>query len=68
MFIKSYDAAVNFLSENAPALPIEPGKTNNFFQWAEDMSLFVGFIYGVDPENALEDIVEAVKEIQGYED
>lgn len=69
MFARSYDAAINYLSENAPALPTVPGKANNnFFQWAEDMSAFVGFLYSVDVKQALEDIFEAVKFFQEYED
>lgn len=68
MFAHGYEAAINYAAENAPALPLEPGKTNNFFEWAEYISGLLAFIFSNDPEDTLEDLVEAVKEEQGYED
>lgn len=64
----SYEVAVNFAASNAPALPLTPGKTNNFFEWAESTSELLAHIYFEDRNQVMEDLVEAVKEAQEYED
>lgn len=64
----SYDSAINFAAGVSPALPLTPGKTNNFFGWAENTAELLSYIYSEDHEQVLEDLVEAVKEAQNYED
>ena len=64
----SYNSAINFAAGIAPALPLTPGKTNNFFEWAENTSELLSYIYSEEQEQAMQDLVEAVKEEQEYED
>ena len=64
----SYDSAINFAAGIAPALPLTTGKTNNFFEWAESTTELLAYIYSEDVEQVMEDLVEAVKEAQDYED
>jgi len=68
MFTQSYNSTINYLATVSPDLPLTPGKTNNFFVWAEDTAAVLAFIYSCNHESALEDLVEAVKEYQEYED
>jgi hypothetical protein len=68
MYTQSYQSTINFLANNAPALPLVAGKTTNFFAWAEDKASLLEFIYSRDYDRALEDLVEAVKGLQGFED
>lgn len=64
----SYDSAIDFAAGIAPALPLTSGKTNNFFEWAENITELLAYIYSQDIEQVMEDLVEAVKEEQEYED
>jgi hypothetical protein len=68
MYTQSYNSTVSYLATVSPSLPLTPGKTNNFFVWAEDTAALLAFIYSCNHEYALEDLVEAVKEYQEYED
>lgn len=68
MYTQSYQSTVNFLAGAAPAIPLVPGKTNNFFVWAEDMAALLEFVYSLSYDTALQDLVEAVKEHQEFED
>lgn len=68
MFSQSYSAAITFAASVAPSLPITAGKTNNFFTWAENTTELLAYIYSEDHDQVMEDLVEAVKEVQEYED
>jgi hypothetical protein len=68
MYTQPYQNTVNFLANNAPALPVIAGKTTNFFTWAEDNAALLEFIYSCGYERALEDLVEAVKGVQEFEE
>ena len=64
MFTKTYDQTVQYLGENAPTLD----KPTPFIRWAEEMADLVHFIYSVDYDTATEDIIQAAKDSQDYDD
>lgn len=65
MFNKSYESAVNYISELAPDLVTQAGK---YFQWSEDIVNLLAFIYNEDSDNVMQYLTDAVKEYQGWED
>ena len=68
MFAEPYTSTLNFLATISPKLPTTPGRTTNFFPWAEDMASVLEFVYSRSYATAMEDLVDAVKEYQDYED
>lgn len=63
----SYYSAVKSAAELAPDLVSLNGPTK-YFAWAETVTSLLADIYGEDHETVLEDLTEAVKEYQEYED
>lgn len=64
MHAVSYRSAVNKVVELAPSLD-KPGE---FIRWAEDICELLSCIYSVNYEEVTENVFEAVKEEQGFED
>lgn len=64
MFTKSYEQTIKFLGENSPTLD----KPTQFIEWAEKMAELVYFIYSIDYDTVTQDILEASKEAQDWED
>jgi hypothetical protein len=64
MYTASYKSALNHIASIAPTLD-RPGE---FIRWAEDIVCLLSHIYSVGYEEATEDVYEAVKEEQGYEE
>ena len=63
MFTQSYRSAIRHVGEIAPTLE----KASEFIKWAEDIADIMVFIYSKDYDDVTEDIVNAAKETQGYE-
>jgi hypothetical protein len=64
MHTASYQSALNHVAYIAPTLD-RPGE---FIRWAEDIASLLSYIYSVGYDEATEDVYEAVKEEQGYEE
>lgn len=64
MHTASYQSALYHVASIAPTLD-KPGE---FIRWAEDIVGLLSHIYSVGYEQATEDVYEAVKAEQGYED
>lgn len=65
MYTKSYQSVVNFLAERAPIIEYNPGKV---IEWAEPLCDLLVFIYSIDYDQVTEDLYEAVKDFQEFED
>ena len=63
MFTQSYQSAIRHIGEIAPTLE----KASEFIKWAEDIADIMAFIYSKNYDDVTEDIVNAAKETQGYE-
>jgi hypothetical protein len=63
MFTQSYQSAIRHIGEIAPTLE----KASEFIKWAEDIADVMVFIYSENYDNVTEDIVNAAKEAQGYD-
>lgn len=64
MFTKPYYSAIRHVAELSPTLT----KPTEFIVWAEDIASTISFIYGTDYDTVTEDILEASKEEQDFED
>jgi hypothetical protein len=63
--IKSYYSTIEHLATFAPSLENNP---TDFIGWAEIIGDAICFIYTKEYDEFTEDLIEAVKEQQGYED
>ena len=61
---RPYQRVVNFLAEQAPSVEDKPGEV---IRWAEPMCDLLVFIYNKDYDEVTEDLYEAVKEYQDFE-
>ncbi len=64
MYTASYQSSLNHVATLAPTLD----KPGDFIRWAEDIADLLCYIYSVSYETVTEDIYEAVKEEQDYEE
>ena len=65
MYTKSYQSVVNYLAQQAPSVEDKPGEV---IKWAEPMCDLLVFIYSMDYDQVTEDLYDAVKEYQEFED
>jgi hypothetical protein len=64
MFTKPYQTAINYVVQYAPSLT----NPTNFIEWAEEQAQLISFIYDMSYGTVTQDIVEAAKDEQGFED
>ncbi len=62
--MKPYFNTINWIAEYAPSLE-SPTK---FIEWAEEVSNIISFIYEKTYDTVTDDLTEAAKEIQDYEE
>lgn len=65
MFTKSYDNTVLHVAGVAPSIE---ASASEFILWAEPICDLISFIYNKDYDEVTQDLFEAVKEDQDYED
>ncbi len=64
MFNKSYYEALEYAVNLAPDI----SAATKFIEWAEDICQLLAFIYSKDYGTVTEELFDAVKEAQEYED
>lgn len=66
MFTQSYQSTLAFVADMAPTLPtfLPRGKSNEFFEWAEQMSSVLAHVYMREESSVLEDLVNMAEELQ----
>ncbi len=64
MYIKNYFLAIKHAATLAPGLE----KPTDFLKWAEDTCDLLSYIFDMPYDDVTQDLVEAAKESQDYED
>lgn len=64
MLAPDYKSAIEFCTTLAPSL----NNPSNFISWAEDICAVLVFVYDEDYDKVTEDLYEAVKYDQGFEE
>jgi hypothetical protein len=62
MYTKTYFEAIDYVAELAPDL----STSGKYFIWADDMAGLLSFIYLRDDNTVMDNLTDAVKELQGW--